>query len=98
SISAGNNASSRGHLLALFDTRMANGTVSLKCDNQSIAQGSLNNTSIVNLAPEPGTYNNCSIAVVDGNATDNGEIGSLTVVGDPDEGYENSKIGSARAD
>ncbi|HEX2557310.1 MAG TPA: hypothetical protein VHK86_03225, partial [Nitrososphaera sp.] len=47
---ASNNASSQGHLLAVLDTKLANGTVSLKCDNQDIAQGSLNGTSVVKLA------------------------------------------------
>lgn len=95
---ASNNASSQGHLLAVLDTKLANGTVSLKCDNQDIAQGSLNGTSVVKLAAEPGTYSNCSIAVADGNATDNGDIGSLIVTADPDEGYENSKISSVKTD
>lgn len=95
---ASNNASSQGHLLAVLDTKLANGTVSLKCDNQDIAQGSLNGTSVIKLAAEPGTYSNCSIAVADGNATDNGDIGSLIVTADPDEGYENSKISSVKTD
>jgi hypothetical protein len=95
---ASNNASSQGHLLAVLDTKLANGTVSLECGNQNIAQGSLNDVSIVNLAAEPGTYSNCSIAVANGNATDNGDIGSLTVTADPEEGYENSKISSVKTD
>jgi hypothetical protein len=93
-----NDGNARGHLLAVLDTKLANGTVSLKCDDQNIAQGSVNDTSIVNLAAEPGTYSNCSIAVADGNATDNGDIGSLTIAADPDKGYENSKISSVKAD
>lgn len=90
-------APNEGSLLVVID-RLANGTIGLECDDQSIAEGQLNNTNLANLAAESGTYNECAISISDGNTTDIGETASLTISPDANESYEGSLAASATAD
>jgi hypothetical protein len=72
--------------------------MSLECDNESIAESELSGTNLVSLAAQSGAYDNCSISVTGDTGNETGEIGSLTINPDPDEGYEGSQIGNATAD
>ncbi len=90
-------AENEGSLLVAL-AELTNGTISLECDNQNIAEGELNNTNLVNLAAESGTYSECGISISDGNTTDIGEIGSLTITPDADGTFESSLVASAPAD
>jgi PKD repeat protein len=74
-----------------------NGTMSLECDDEILAEGGINGT-IVTFAVPPGTYDGCSISISDGNITDTGEIGNLMVVSDSKEDYQNSAVTSVTAD
>jgi PKD repeat protein len=74
-----------------------NGTISLDCDDEILAEGGINGT-IVTFAVPPGTYDGCSISISDGNITDTGEIGNLMVVSDSKEDYQNSAVTSVAAD
>jgi PKD repeat protein len=74
-----------------------NGTMSLECDDEILAEGGINGT-IVTFAVPPGTYDGCSISISDGNITDTGEIGNLIVVSDSKEDYQNSAVTSVTAD
>ncbi len=82
-------SASQGSLLIALD-ELASGTMTLKCDNQDIAKVDLNGINLVSLAAPSGTYGGCSISIADGSTTNTEVIGSLTVIPDPYEGYENS--------
>src|SRR5919108_2487224 len=90
---------SEGNLLVALEGRGTpnNGTMSLECDDEILAEGSINDT-IVTFAVPPRTYDGCSISISDGNITDTGEIGNLTVVSDSKEDYQNSAVTSVTAD
>jgi hypothetical protein len=90
-------SASQGSLLVVL-AELANGTMSLECGNEGIAESELNSTNLVSLAASSGTYEECSISIAGDNGTDTGEIGSLTVTLDPDEGYESGQIANATAD
>jgi hypothetical protein len=90
-------SASQGSLLIVL-AELANGTMSLECGNEGIAESDLNSTNLVSLAAPSGTYDECSISITDDNGTDTGEIGSLTITPDPDEGYESSQVANATAD
>lgn len=89
----------KGHMLVMVSNKVANGTISIECSNNKIAQGSINNTRLVNLAAEPGTYSDCAIALTEQNSTDSANVSNMVVVAiaNPNRGYEDSKIGSAKA-
>jgi hypothetical protein len=72
-----------------------NGTVSLECEDEIIAEGHINGTLGV-LTVNPGTYNECSISISIDDIVDSGEIDNLVVVSDSD--YENSLVASVNAD
>jgi PKD repeat protein len=74
-----------------------NGTMSLECDDEILAESGINST-IVTFAVPPGTYNGCSISISDGSITDTGEIGNLMVASDSKEHYQNSAVTSVSAD
>jgi hypothetical protein len=86
-----------GSLLVVL-SELANGTMSLECADESIAESDLNSTNLVSLAAPTGTYSDCSITVAGDNGTDTGEIGNLTVNPDPDESYESSQVANTTAD
>jgi PKD repeat protein len=80
-------------LVALEEAGPVNGTMSLECEDENIAQGRINGT-IGTFAVSPGTYNDCLISISDGNITDTGEIDNLIVVSDSEEDYKNSLLTS----
>ena len=84
-------------LLALEEGGPVNGTMSLECEDEAIAQGRING-SIGTFGVSPGTYNECSISISDDDITDTGEIEELVVVSDSEEDYENSLVTSETAD
>jgi PKD repeat protein len=83
-------------LVALEESGPVNGTMSLECEDENIAQGRINGT-IGTSAVSPGTYNDCLISISDGNVTDTGEIDNLIVVSDSEEDYKNSLLTSVTA-
>jgi len=87
----------QGSLLVVLD-QLASGTIGLKCGDKDVAQGELNDTNLVNLSAQSGTYDDCSISIDGDNGTNTGDIGSLTVTTDPDEDYEGSLVANATAD
>src|ERR671911_552482 len=84
-------------LLALEEGGPVNGTMSLECEDETIAQGRINGT-IGTFGVSPGTYNECSISISDADITDTGEIDELMVLSDSEEDYENSLVTSETAD
>src|SRR5918995_3950253 len=88
--------SERNLLVALEDGGLVNGTMSLECEGEIIAQGRINGT-IGTFGANPGTYNECTISISDGDITDTGEIDELIVVSDSEEDYENSLVTSETA-
>jgi len=88
--------SERNLLVALEDGGLVNGTMSLECEGQIIAQGRINGT-IGTFGTNPGTYNECTISISDGDITDTGEIDELIVVSDSEEDYVNSLVTSETA-
>ena len=88
---------SEHNLLVVLEERApVNGTMSLECEDENIAQGSINGT-FGTFGVSPGTYNECSISILDGDITDTGEIEELVVVSDSEEDYENSLVTSETA-
>jgi hypothetical protein len=85
-------------LVALEESAPVNGTMSLECEDVSIAQGLINGI-IGTFGASPGTYNECSISIsdVDADITDTGEIDELVVASDSEEDYENSLVTSETA-
>ena len=88
--------SERNLLVALEDGGLVNGTMSLECEGEIIAQGRINGT-IGTFGTNPGTYNECTISISDGDITDTGEIDELIVVSDSEEDYINSLVTSETA-
>ena len=88
--------SERNLLVALEDGGLVNGTMSLECEGEIIAQGRINGT-IGTFGANPGTYNECTISISDGDITDTGEIDELIVVSDSEEDYVNSLVTSETA-
>src|ERR671910_352017 len=87
-------------LVALEEGGPVNGTMSLECEDEAIAQGRING-SIGTFGVSPGTYNECSISISDADITDitdTGEIDELMVLSDSEEDYENSLVTSETAD
>src|ERR671913_1317150 len=84
-------------LLALEEGGPVNGTMSLECEDETIAQGRINGT-IGTFGVSPGTYNECSISISDADITDTGEIDELMVHSDSEEDYKNSLMTSETAD
>src|SRR5918999_869795 len=89
---------SEHNLLVVLEERApVNGTMSLECEDENIAQGSINGT-IGTFGANPATYNECSISISeDDDITDAGEIEELVVVSDAQEDYENSLLTSETA-
>ncbi|MDQ3808503.1 MAG: PKD domain-containing protein, partial [Thermoproteota archaeon] len=83
-------------LVALEESAPMNGTMGLECEDRNIAQGQINGTIGV-FGISPGTYNECSISISDGDITDTGEIDELAVVSNSEENYENSLLASETA-
>src|SRR5688572_1154619 len=88
--------SERNLLVAREDGGLVNGTMSLECEGEIIAQGRINGT-IGTFGASPGTYNECTISISDGDITDTGEIDELIVVSDSEEDYVNSLVTSETA-
>src|ERR671910_335664 len=84
-------------LVALEEGGPVNGTMSLECEDEAIAQGRINGT-IGTFGVSPGTYNECSISISDADITDTGEIDELMVLSDSEEDYKNSLMTSETAD
>src|ERR671914_37085 len=89
---------SEHNLLVVLEERApVNGTMSLECEDENIAQGRINGT-IGTFGANPGTYNECSISISeDDDIIDAGEIEELVVVSDAQEDYENSLLTSETA-
>src|ERR687891_149501 len=89
---------SEHNLLVVLEERVpVNGTISLECEDENIAQGLINGT-IGTFGASPGTYNECSISISDDDdITEAGEIEELVVVSDSEEDYENSLVASETA-
>src|ERR687892_1414786 len=89
---------SEHNLLVVLEERApVNGTMSLECEDENIAQGRINGT-IGTFGANPGTYNECSISISDDDdIIDTGEIEELVVVSDSEEDYENSLVASETA-
>lgn len=73
-----------------------NGTLALNAD-QELTEGDTRG-KLVSLTAPSGTYDESSVSISDGNTTDIGMLGSLTIASDPDKGYEGSLAGSASTD
>src|ERR687892_312185 len=72
-------------LVVLEECVPVNGTISLECEDENIAQGLINGT-IGTFGASPGTYNECSISISDDDdITDTGEIEELVVVSDSED-------------
>src|ERR671918_452356 len=89
---------SEHNLLVVLEERApVNGTMSLECEDENIAQGRINDT-IGTFGANPGTYNECSISISEeDDITEAGEIEELVVVSDAQEDYENSLLTSETA-
>jgi PKD repeat protein len=94
-ITTTNTTSTSGNnlLVALEEVALVNGTMSLECEDVNIAQGRINGT-IGTFGVSPGTYNECSISISDGDIEDTGEIEEPIVVSDSEGDYENSLVAS----
>ena len=84
-------------LVVLEEGVLVNGTMGLECEDENIAQGSINGT-IGTFGVSPGTYSECSLSISDADITDTGEIEELVVVSDSEEDYENSLVTTETAD
>jgi hypothetical protein len=84
-------------LVVLEEGVPMNGTMSLECEDETIAQGAINGT-IGTFGVSPGTYSECSLSISDADITDTGEIEELVVVSDSEEDYENSLVTTETAD
>ncbi|HJU94704.1 MAG TPA: hypothetical protein VJ643_01610, partial [Nitrososphaera sp.] len=83
-------------LVVLEEGAPVDGTMSLECEDENIAQGTINGT-IGTFGVSPGTYNECSLSISDIDITDTGEIEELVVASDSREDYENSLMTSQTA-
>jgi hypothetical protein len=90
-------SANQGSLLVALE-QPASGTISLECNDEEIAEADLDDTNLASLAASSGTYNECSISISDGNTTEIGEIGDLTINPDPDASYESSEVATVTAD
>ena len=89
---------SEHNLLVLLEEGVpVNGTMSLECEDENIAQGAINGT-IGTFGVSPGTYSECSLSISDADITDTGEIEEQVVVSDSEEDYENSLVTTETAD
>ena len=86
----------RNLVVVLEDAPPVNGTMSLQCEEATIAQGSIN-AAIGAFGVSPGTYNDCLISITDGDITNAGEIDELTIASDSGEDLENSLLTSQTA-
>src|SRR5918998_4326492 len=84
-------------LVVLEEGVPVNGTMSLECEDENIAQGAINGT-IGTFGVSPGTYSECSLSISDADITDIGEIEEPVVVSDSEEDYENSLVTTETAD
>src|SRR5918998_44555 len=84
-------------LVVLEEGVPVNGTMSLECEDENIAQGAINGT-IGTFGVSPGTYSECSLSISDADITDTGEIEEPVVVSDSEEDYENSLVTTETAD
>jgi PKD repeat protein len=84
-------------LVVLEEGVPVNGTMSLECEDENIAQGAINGT-IGTFGVSPGTYSECSLSISDADITDTGEIEDPVVVSDSEEDYENSLVTTETAD
>ncbi|MDP8903184.1 MAG: PKD domain-containing protein [Thermoproteota archaeon] len=84
-------------LVVLEEGVPMNGTMSLECEDENIAQGAINGT-IGTFGVSPGTYSECSLSISDADITDTGEIEEPVVVSDSEEDYENSLVTTETAD
>ena len=82
-------------VVALEEGGPMNGTMSLECEGATIAEGRINGT-IGTFTVSPGTYNECSISISDGNIINTGDIDDLIVASQDD--YQNSLVTSGTAD
>src|SRR5215218_1107358 len=89
------NISEQNLVVALEEGGPMNGTMSLECEDATIAEGRINGT-IGTFAASPGTYNECSISISDGNIINTGDIDDLIVASEDD--YQNSLVTSESAD
>src|SRR5215213_7955733 len=89
------NISEQNLVVALEEGEPMNGTMSLECEDGTIAEGRING-SIGTFAASPGTYNECSISISDGNIINTGEIDDLIVASE--DAYQNSLVTSETAD
>jgi PKD repeat protein len=89
------NISEQNLLVALEEGGPINGTMSLECEDGTIAEGHMNGT-IGAFTVTPGTYNGCSISISDGNIINTGEIDDLIVASEDD--YRNRLVTSETAD
>src|SRR5215208_718254 len=89
------NISEQNLVVALEEGEPMNGTMSLECEDGTIAEGRINGT-IGTFTASPGTYNECSISISDGNIINTGEIDDLIVASEND--YQNSLVTSETAD
>src|SRR5215210_6489255 len=94
-ISNTTNISAQNLLVALEEGGPINSTMSLECEDGTIAEGYMNGT-IGTFAVTPGTYNGCSISISDGNIINTGEIDDLIIASEDD--YRNSLVTSETAD
>src|SRR5918997_4606312 len=84
-------------LVVLEEGVPVNGTMSLECEDENIAQGAINGT-IGTFGVSPGTYSECSLSISDADIPDIGEIEEPVVVSDSEEDYENSLVTTETAD
>jgi hypothetical protein len=94
---SGDQDAAQGNLLVVLEEALENGTLGIECDEQELAEGDVVN-GLVSLEAPPGSYDECVVSISDGDTTDIGEVGSLTIASDPDEGYEGSLAGSVTSD
>src|SRR5215210_979288 len=94
-ISNTTNISAQNLLVALEEGGPINSTMSLECEDGTIAEGYMNGT-IGTFAVTPGTYNGCSISISDGNIINTGEIDDLIIASE--DHYRNSLVTSETAD
>jgi hypothetical protein len=75
----------------VLDVELENGTLTLESDDQDVAEGAVNpDSNLDNLAAvsAASAYDKCSISISDGHSVvDAGEIGSMAIAANSDEGY-----------
>lgn len=95
----GPEANSTGRLLVLGN-EFTNGTVTLECDDQEVASGNPDSDfPYFSLEAAAGDYSECNLTINDGNGVvDSASLGNMRIVSDPDDGFEESPVGTVRAD